>query len=375
VHRSVLGLDRDALLLFEVHGVHGALLDVLVGTVDAAFLEELVDEGGLPVVNVGNNGDVTDVLVHGADGFWLLKKGRKCGGPGPKARPKADGMGLARRKRVGLLGQMASTSPVSPAPTGRVVTAESLAVAAEVAGRPLAEPWRRLVAIMVDLGVVALLSLLSTAVLGAATGVLLAVLLGNNRDVPWVMKAVRWICRGIGLALVGLSVLALGHVSAVQSRELNLDALTGRARSAAMEDRVVVRPEASAHELRVANDRLQQQVAALKEEYLAREKAGASWLYQARGFSGALGVTFGWSGIYFTLIVGLWQGRTLGKFLMRIRTLKLNGQPMTFFDGFIRHGGYVAGVAMGLLGFFRLLWEPNRQAVEDRIAGTVVVKG
>jgi uncharacterized RDD family membrane protein YckC len=284
-------------------------------------------------------------------------------------------MGLARRKRVGLLGQMASTSPVSPAPTGRVVTAESLAVAAEVAGRPLAEPWRRLVAIMVDLGVVALLSLLSTAVLGAATGVLLAVLLGNNRDVPWVMKAVRWICRGIGLALVGLSVLALGHVSAVQSRELNLDALTGRARSAAMEDRVVVRPEASAHELRVANDRLQQQVAALKEEYLAREKAGASWLYQARGFSGALGVTFGWSGIYFTLIVGLWQGRTLGKFLMRIRTLKLNGQPMTFFDGFIRHGGYVAGVAMGLLGFFRLLWEPNRQAVEDRIAGTVVVKG
>jgi uncharacterized RDD family membrane protein YckC len=48
--------------------------------------------------------------------------------------------------------------------------------------------------------------------------------------------------------------------------------------------------------------------------------------------------------------------------------------PFTFFDAFVRHGGYVAGVAMGLTGFLRLLWEPNRQAVEDRIAGTVVVK-
>ena len=40
----------------------------------------------------------------------------------------------------------------------------------------------------------------------------------------------------------------------------------------------------------------------------------------------------------------------------------------------MRHGGYVAGIAMGMIGFLKLLWEPNRQAVEDRIAGTVVVR-
>jgi hypothetical protein len=40
----------------------------------------------------------------------------------------------------------------------------------------------------------------------------------------------------------------------------------------------------------------------------------------------------------------------------------------------LRQGGYVAGVAMGMIGFLKVLWEPNRQAVEDRIAGTVVVK-
>ena len=38
------------------------------------------------------------------------------------------------------------------------------------------------------------------------------------------------------------------------------------------------------------------------------------------------------------------------------------------------YGGYVAGVAMGMTGFLNLLWEPNRRAVEERIAGTVVVK-
>ena len=66
VDRGVLGLDRDALLLLEVHGVHGALLDLLVGAVHPAFLEELVDQRGLAVVNVGYDGDIADVLVHGA---------------------------------------------------------------------------------------------------------------------------------------------------------------------------------------------------------------------------------------------------------------------------------------------------------------------
>ena len=87
-----------------------------------------------------------------------------------------------------------------------------------------------------------------------------------------------------------------------------------------------------------------------------------------------LGVTFGWAGIYFTLLAGLLNGRTLGKFIFRIRAVKINGTPFTYFDGFIRQGGYVAGVALGMLGFLKLLWEPNRQAVEDRIAATVVVK-
>ena len=74
VDRRVLGLDRDALFLLQVHRVHGPLLNALVGAEDAALLEELVDEGGLPVVNVGDNGDIADVLVHCADRSVNLKK-------------------------------------------------------------------------------------------------------------------------------------------------------------------------------------------------------------------------------------------------------------------------------------------------------------
>jgi hypothetical protein len=61
VDRGVLGLDGDALFLFEVHGVHGALLLGLVIPVGAAGLQELVHKRGFPVVNVGDNGEVADL--------------------------------------------------------------------------------------------------------------------------------------------------------------------------------------------------------------------------------------------------------------------------------------------------------------------------
>jgi len=70
MHRSVLGLDGDALFAFEIHGVHGSIFDFLVGTESPSLLEQGVNEGGLPVVDVSNNGDVADVLVHVLERLW-----------------------------------------------------------------------------------------------------------------------------------------------------------------------------------------------------------------------------------------------------------------------------------------------------------------
>jgi hypothetical protein len=248
-------------------------------------------------------------------------------------------------------------------------------VAPAVLGQPLAEPWRRLAAIVADLVVVGLLSFLARPWLAVGTGVLLFVLLGNSPTAPLVLRTFRGICRALGALVFLLGALALGQGSFLRPIGLNLAALTGGGESPAMQDAVYVAPNASASELRSANARLQEQVEALKAENHEFRAGNSSWLYKARALTKTLGVTFGWSGLYFTLLVGSCRGRTLGKMLFRIRAVRISGAPLTYFDAFIRNGGYVAGVAMGLIGFLKLLWEPNRQAVEDRIAGTVVIKG
>jgi hypothetical protein len=269
---------------------------------------------------------------------------------------------------------MPAEIPKSASAAGRVVTAEALTVATGVLGRPLAEPWRRFAAMVVDLVTVGLLSLLSGPWLGLGTGTMLIVLFGNSRSAPLPLKAVRLVCRTLGAILVLLSVLALGHVSVLRKSGLQLDVFTGRPQSAAMKTSVYLAPDASAAEVRNVAHQLEKQVDELKAENRELHDARRSWLHQSRAFATTLGVTFGWSGVYFTLLAGVWGGRTLGKLLLRTRAVKINGTPFTFFDAFVRHGGYVAGVAMGLTGFLKLLWEPNRQAVEDRIASTVVVK-
>jgi hypothetical protein len=257
---------------------------------------------------------------------------------------------------------------------GRVVTAESLVAAPNVLGLPLAEPWRRLAAMIVDLIAIGLLSILSGPWLGLATGTMLIVLFGNARTAPIALKAVRLACRVLGGILVLLSVLALSQVSALRKTGLQLDVFTGRGPSAAMTTNIYVPPDVSTSELRNLAQRLEKQVDELKAENRELHEARLSWLHQSRAFATTLGVTFGWTGVYFTLLAGGLSGRTLGKFLFGTRAVKINGTPFTFFDAFVRQGGYVAGVAMGLTGFLKLLWEPNRQAVEDRIASTVVVK-
>jgi hypothetical protein len=38
-----------------------------------------------------------------------------------------------------------------------------------------------------------------------------------------------------------------------------------------------------------------------------------------------------------------------------------------------RYGGYAAGLATGGLGLLQVLWDPNRQGLQDKAAHTVVL--
>ncbi len=62
--RGVLGADGDALFLFQIHGIHQALFLrlVLVFAKSSRLLEQAIHERGLAVVNVRDDGDISNVL-------------------------------------------------------------------------------------------------------------------------------------------------------------------------------------------------------------------------------------------------------------------------------------------------------------------------
>jgi hypothetical protein len=92
-----------------------------------------------------------------------------------------------------------------------------------------------------------------------------------------------------------------------------------------------------------------------------------------RGFVDELSFGFGWWTLYLTVFLSWWKGQTVGKRLMGIRVVRLDGEPITWWVAFERVGGYAAGFATGLLGFAQVFWDANRQGIHDRIVGTVVI--
>lgn len=97
---------------------------------------------------------------------------------------------------------------------------------------------------------------------------------------------------------------------------------------------------------------------------------GFAWL---KGLIEDLGIGFGWAAFYFTMFTAIWHGQTPGKKVLRIRVIQLDGTPLSVWDSFGRYGGYGAGIATGLLGFAQIYWDPNRQAIHDKISATIVI--
>ncbi len=93
-----------------------------------------------------------------------------------------------------------------------------------------------------------------------------------------------------------------------------------------------------------------------------------------KGIFADLGIGVGWAVFYFTATIAWCHGQTVGKKLMRIKVIQLDGKELNLFGAFSRQGGYGAGIATGMLGFLQILWDPNRQAIQDKVASTVVIR-
>jgi hypothetical protein len=278
------------------------------------------------------------------------------------------------------------------------VTPEDLNVDPALLGLPLAAPGRRLMAMAVDLAAIGVLSsLFSIWLLGA---VVLAI--GER---AWTARhgpsRVRRAAVGLlALGLLGLAVQDLRLSREQAARDSVLEAAAERALEAA--------PAASETASKTASEKassrasgpasgstpaapagprdradaataaaLAAQVATLEAE-LAEARSGMPQTLQSqwarwRAALDELGLGYGWALAYFSLLPAWLGGQTPGKRLLRLRVVELTGKPMTALRNLKRFGGYAAGMATGGLGFAQLLWDSNRQAIQDKTAHTVVV--
>ncbi|HEX6911495.1 MAG TPA: RDD family protein [Longimicrobium sp.] len=140
-----------------------------------------------------------------------------------------------------------------------------------------------------------------------------------------------------------------------------------------------LRPRVASALARDSLDHLRGQVDEARRE--RREVAARLEQVEERGFLRSLlhflddlGIGFGWSGLYFTAFIALWNGQTPAKRLLGVRVVRLDGKPMTWWSSFERFGGYAAGLVTGLLGFAQVYWDRNRQMIHDKIVETVVVR-
>ncbi|MDR7121457.1 RDD family protein [Rheinheimera soli] len=115
---------------------------------------------------------------------------------------------------------------------------------------------------------------------------------------------------------------------------------------------------------------------AKEESYSLMDKlknSDYSLIKWVKGILADFGLGFGWAMVYFTFYTSWNNGQTIGKRLTRIRVVQLDNQPLSLWASFSRQGGYGAGFATGLVGFAQILWDPNRQAIQDKVASTVVL--
>jgi uncharacterized RDD family membrane protein YckC len=273
--------------------------------------------------------------------------------------------------------------PASVKDQRRWVTPEALNVAPALEGLALATPARRALAMGLDLAVIALLS--DVGGFWLVCGLALTVLLlrmkrqGGSRRV-----------------LIGWAFAALLGLLAVQEAWHNF----GPNRQAHRAEKVADAAEQAAEELADAQAELAargihlalpassaasagsaasaasdaQRIAQLEAELAELKKPRPlQWRQQLNRLVEAVGISFGWGIVYFSLLPAWWGGQTLGKKALQLRVLELTGKPLTVMRCLRRYGGYAAGMATGGLGFMQLLWDVNRQGIQDRVAHTVVV--
>jgi hypothetical protein len=245
----------------------------------------------------------------------------------------------------------------------------------------------------VDLAVIALLSGVSGAWLLAGLALVVLQLRSRRNLATPKRMVVGWLLAGL------LALLALQELRSQWDEWRNPEKAAAAALAEAEEDEPArsAAPAASASQVQASPDAPADAASASAAAAAAASAATAAELKQAQARIATLeaelasarkplslrkhlsrllddiGAGLGWGIVYFSLLPAWWNGQTLGKKLLRLRVIELTGQPLTVMRSLRRYGGYAAGMATGGIGFAQALWDVNRQAIQDRVAHTVVV--
>lgn len=68
-------------------------------------------------------------------------------------------------------------------------------------------------------------------------------------------------------------------------------------------------------------------------------------------------------------------GRTIGKRLLRLQVVDLQGRPrLGWYQSLERTHGYTASALLASMGFLQVLWDHNGLTMHDKLAGTTVIR-
>jgi len=271
---------------------------------------------------------------------------------------------------------MASMALVKRALAPAWVRPEALNVTPDLLGAPLAPHGRRALAMGVDVTVVGLLSTTGMFWIVAGIGALLVQLRRPPPDRPRSRGVLMW------GALALLVAMATSHgvhwyqhrndpprAESARDDDDGDDVVAAEAPAASADA-----TEAALHAAQKAQERDAARIRDLEAQLAeARKPRPLQWRDGAMRQLNKAGLRFGWAIAYFSLLPFWWKGQTVGKRLFGLRVVELTGKPLGLMTCFGRYGGYAAGLATGGTGFLQVLWDPNRQAVEDKLAHTVVV--
>ena len=69
-----------------------------------------------------------------------------------------------------------------------------------------------------------------------------------------------------------------------------------------------------------------------------------------------------------------WKGTTIGGIVLGLKVVRLDGQPVTFAVALVRALTAAFSVVVFFLGFLWIIWDNDKQAWHDKVAGTVVLR-